>query len=110
MGQTRDPAAIRTTARRSPGQATLLTHAAVCNPDVTCLLPRLDRVAGQEGPYGIRRPECSRHRGIPGNQSPLGRVATPEEVADVIAYLARPGNDSITGCVVDVNGASYLRT
>lgn len=44
------------------------------------------------------------------DQSPLGRVATPREVADVIAYLARPGNDSITGCVVDVNGASYLRT
>jgi len=44
------------------------------------------------------------------DQSPLGRVATPREVADVIAYLARPGNDSITGCIVDVNGASYLRT
>lgn len=44
------------------------------------------------------------------NQSPLGRIATPEEVADVVAYLARPGNDSITGCIVDVNGASYLRT
>ncbi|MGD8495180.1 MAG: SDR family oxidoreductase [Gemmatimonadales bacterium] len=44
------------------------------------------------------------------NQSPLGRIATPEEVADVIAFLARPGNESITGCIVDVNGASYLRT
>lgn len=44
------------------------------------------------------------------NQSPLGRIATPEEVADVVAYLARPGNESITGCIVDVNGASYLRT
>ncbi|HSM08094.1 MAG TPA: SDR family oxidoreductase [Gemmatimonadota bacterium] len=44
------------------------------------------------------------------NQSPLGREATPEEVADVIAYLARPGNESLTGCIVDVNGASYLRS
>jgi len=44
------------------------------------------------------------------NQSPLGRVATPREVADVIAFLARPGNESLTGCIVDVNGASYLRT
>lgn len=44
------------------------------------------------------------------NQSPLGRVATPREVAEVIAFLARPGNDSLTGCIVDVNGASYLRT
>lgn len=44
------------------------------------------------------------------NQSPLGRVATPREVAEVILFLARPGNESLTGCVVDVNGASYLRT
>lgn len=44
------------------------------------------------------------------NQSPLGRVATPREIAEVIAFLARPGNESVTGCIVDVNGASYLRT
>lgn len=44
------------------------------------------------------------------SQSPLGRVATPREVAEVIAFLARPGNESLTGCIVDVNGASYLRT
>lgn len=44
------------------------------------------------------------------NQSPLGRVATPREVGEVIAFLARSGNESITGCIVDVNGASYLRT
>lgn len=44
------------------------------------------------------------------NQSPLGRVATPREIAEVIAFLARPGNESITGCIIDVNGASYLRS
>lgn len=44
------------------------------------------------------------------DQSPLGRVATPREVAELVAFLARPGNDSLTGCIVDVNGASYLRT
>jgi NAD(P)-dependent dehydrogenase (short-subunit alcohol dehydrogenase family) len=44
------------------------------------------------------------------NQSPLGRVATPREIAEVITFLARPGNESLTGCIVDVNGASYLRT
>jgi len=44
------------------------------------------------------------------SQSPLGRVATPREVAEVVAFLARPGNESLTGCIVDVNGASYLRT
>ena len=43
-------------------------------------------------------------------QSPLGRVATPEEVARVVVFLASPGTESLTGAVVDVNGASYLRT
>jgi 3-oxoacyl-[acyl-carrier protein] reductase len=41
---------------------------------------------------------------------PLGRVATPEEVARLIVFLATPGTESVTGAVVDVNGASYLRT
>lgn len=43
------------------------------------------------------------------NQSPLGRVATPEEVADTVLFLAGPGSEMHTGGVVDLNGASYLR-
>ena len=43
-------------------------------------------------------------------QSPLNRVATAQEVARVVAFLATPGTESLTGAVVDVNGASYLRT
>ncbi|MDY7095167.1 MAG: SDR family oxidoreductase [Acidobacteriota bacterium] len=43
-------------------------------------------------------------------ESPLGRVATPEEVARSVVFLASPGNDSLTGCILDLNGASYLRT
>ncbi len=43
-------------------------------------------------------------------QSPLNRVAKPEEIAKTIVYLASGGNDFMTGCIVDVNGASYLRT
>jgi 3-oxoacyl-[acyl-carrier protein] reductase len=43
-------------------------------------------------------------------QSPLGRVAKPEEVARVVLFLAAEGNEFTTGCIVDVNGASYLRT
>ncbi len=42
-------------------------------------------------------------------QSPLGRVATPEEVAHTVLFLAAPGSEWLTGAVVDVNGASYLR-
>ena len=44
------------------------------------------------------------------SQSPLGRAATAEEVARVVVFLATPGAESTTGAVVDVNGASYLRT
>lgn len=44
------------------------------------------------------------------NQSPLGRVAQPEEVARTVLFLAAEGTEFLTGCIVDVNGASYLRT
>lgn len=44
------------------------------------------------------------------NQSPLGRVATPEDVAAVVAFYASDEAFFSTGAVVDVNGASYLRT
>jgi NAD(P)-dependent dehydrogenase (short-subunit alcohol dehydrogenase family) len=43
-------------------------------------------------------------------QSPLNRAATPEEVARVVVFLASPGTEYLTGAIVDVNGASYLRT
>ena len=43
-------------------------------------------------------------------QSPLNRAATAQEVAKVVVFLATPGAESTTGAVVDVNGASYLRT
>lgn len=43
-------------------------------------------------------------------QSPLGRVATPEEVAQAVLRLAADGMMAATGCILDVNGASYLRS
>jgi 3-oxoacyl-[acyl-carrier protein] reductase len=42
-------------------------------------------------------------------ESPLGRVATPEEVAAAILYLASPEAELASGTVLDVNGASHLR-
>jgi NAD(P)-dependent dehydrogenase (short-subunit alcohol dehydrogenase family) len=42
-------------------------------------------------------------------QSPLGRVAMPEEVAYTILFLASDGAEFLTGGIVDINGASYLR-
>jgi 3-oxoacyl-[acyl-carrier protein] reductase len=43
-------------------------------------------------------------------QSPLKRVAYPEEVAYTILFLASEGAEFLTGAIVDVNGASYLRS
>ena len=60
-----------------------------------------DRVAHRlDGPDGenIRR------------QSPLGRVATPDEVAYAVVFLASEGAEFMTGTIIDVNGASYLRS
>ena len=42
-------------------------------------------------------------------ESPLGRIATAEEVAAAILYLASPEAELASGSVLDVNGASYLR-
>ena len=43
-------------------------------------------------------------------QSPFNRVAKPEEVAAAVFFLASEGAEFSTGAIIDVNGASYLRT
>jgi NAD(P)-dependent dehydrogenase (short-subunit alcohol dehydrogenase family) len=43
-------------------------------------------------------------------QSPLGRVALPEEVAYAILFYAAGPALFMTGGILDVNGASYLRS
>lgn len=55
------------------------------------------KLAGPEG-EGIR------------NQSPFGRVAYPEEVAYAVLWLAAEESKFSTGAIIDINGASYLRT
>jgi 3-oxoacyl-[acyl-carrier protein] reductase len=44
------------------------------------------------------------------NQSSMGRVAQPEEIAKTIGFLAFEAPVFMTGCIIDVNGASYLRS
>ena len=43
-------------------------------------------------------------------QSPLGRVAKPEEIAETVCFLASSTAEFLSGGIIDVNGASYLRT
>ena len=40
---------------------------------------------------------------------PLGRVAMPEEVATLVRFCALEAPPSMTGAVLDINGASYVR-
>ena len=40
---------------------------------------------------------------------PLGRVATPEEIAKVAVFCALDAPPSLTGATLDANGASYVR-
>ncbi|WP_331734385.1 SDR family oxidoreductase [Streptomyces sp. NBC_00887] len=43
-------------------------------------------------------------------QSPFGRVAEPDEIAAAVFYLASAQAEWASGAVLDLNGASYLRT
>lgn len=42
-------------------------------------------------------------------QSPLNRIAQPEEVAKLIGFLCESDSKHLSGAVVDINGASYFR-
>ena len=42
-------------------------------------------------------------------QSPFGRVGTPDEVADAVAYLTSGQSTWASGSILDLNGASYFR-
>ena len=44
------------------------------------------------------------------NQSTIGRVAQPGELGKTIGFLALEAPEFMTGCIIDVNGASYLRS
>ena len=43
-------------------------------------------------------------------ESPFGRVAQPDEIAAAVLYLASPQAEWASGTIVDLNGASYLRS
>lgn len=52
--------------------------------------------------------ELSKHREEIEAQIPLGRVATADDVANVILFLASPLADYLAGVTIDVNGGSYF--
>lgn len=40
---------------------------------------------------------------------PIGAMAEPDEIAELVAFVLRPSQRSLTGATLDVNGASYIR-
>ena len=40
---------------------------------------------------------------------PIGRMAAPKEIGELVAFCFRPSQVSLNGAVLDVNGGSYLR-
>ncbi|MQB07240.1 SDR family NAD(P)-dependent oxidoreductase [Agrobacterium tumefaciens] len=40
---------------------------------------------------------------------PIGEMAEPSEVAALVAFILRPGQASLNGATLDVNGGSYIR-
>jgi NAD(P)-dependent dehydrogenase (short-subunit alcohol dehydrogenase family) len=43
------------------------------------------------------------------SESPFGRIAEPDEIAAAIAFLASAQAEWVSGGILDLNGASYLR-
>lgn len=41
---------------------------------------------------------------------PVGRMVEPEEVAELVTFVLRPSQVSLSGAVLDVNGASRMRS
>ncbi len=54
-------------------------------------------------------PQDIENRKLAVKDIPLGRVAAPEEVAEMIAFLVSGACPSATGATFDINGASYVR-
>lgn len=54
-------------------------------------------------------PQDIKARELAVEEIPLGRVAQPEEVAELISFLASGACPSATGATFDINGASYVR-
>lgn len=40
---------------------------------------------------------------------PIGKMATPSEVAELVSLVLRPSQASLNGATLDVNGGSYIR-
>ncbi|TSA22789.1 MAG: glucose 1-dehydrogenase [Actinomycetales bacterium] len=68
--------------------------------------PMQDRELAWEAQLRGTDPESVKKLWI--NDTPLARLETPEDVAKVVAFLAGPDADFITGEAISVNGGAYM--
>ena len=75
-------------------------------------------LARELGPMGIRvnavapgyiMTEMTRNAGYRDDMVPMKRLGTPEDVADVVGFLASEDSRYVTGMIVDINGGTVMR-
>lgn len=72
---------------------------------VNCLMPGFTETQDVIERFGLKDPEV---RAALVREIPLGRLATPEEIADGAVILASRRSDMMTGQILPINGGSYM--
>ena len=70
---------------------------------VNCVSPGITMTSMGQATIAALDPDYAKNKML------LQRYATPEEIAQVIVFLASPANSFMTGATVDVNGGRDLR-
>jgi len=68
-----------------------------------CIAPGLVRTGMAEHVIATRGVEAAI------GEIPVGDMAEPKEVAELVAFVLRYGQDSLNGATLDVNGGSHIR-
>lgn len=68
-----------------------------------CIAPGQVRMDKTENPAAVLREYSS------ASDIPIGDVADPSEIAELVAFVLRFGQDSLNGATLDLNGGSYIR-
>jgi len=68
-----------------------------------CIAPGLVRTDAAEEFIATRNREAVM------GEIPIGDMAEPKEIAELVAFVLRYGQDSLNGATLDVNGGSYIR-
>src|SRR5579875_619383 len=105
----RQPAAAMSAYCAAKAGLSMLTQVAALE-----LAPRRIRV-NAVAPGFVRTPLTDPATHIPGvlddylDNTPLGRVGTPEDVAEAVMFLCSPKSSWLTGEVLDLNGGAHLK-